>query len=127
MNSHHLSDKEIKTALGKFDKIKELGRKLPDWCIKSDNNIWCIEYENSSRGCLWHTAKYIKLAKEHNDCDFVIFVIRSLHHQAQHKVDYELAQLVYSDIALPNLHINFMKCKGTIDYILEIKNSCTLK
>lgn len=81
-----------------FKKLFYSDCVFPDKTIKPDavfklnsstsNNLMCLEYENSSRGMTYHTAKYINFAYKNPSTKVHVCFIRSLFHQSKHELDY---------------------------------------
>jgi hypothetical protein len=115
----HLVDKIVKKVFGTYPVYKELKKYKPDWCLKTNNTIFAIEYENSSRGLLTHTAKYIDLGKTYPKINYDVLMLRSKTHQEKHHQDYHLAKII-KDIQ-SNVHIEIIDSEDTIEFLQSIK------
>jgi len=117
--SHHIPDKILKSL---FNNSKKFPNKsiFPDYFEKKDSKIFCLEYENSSRGMIVHVSKYQKFAENNKDLEIIVLIIESLNHSKKHCQDRELAMFQAKRFPPNNLKIIFEKCDGTLENIIEM-------
>jgi hypothetical protein len=119
MNSyydHHIPDKLIKQYLPQH-KLCLKGVKA-DGCFVAKKEIVLFEYENSSRGLLYHTAKYQKFALSFEQKLKIVF-IESKFHAITHTKDTELAKFI-AKYKIPGLRFKFYVCNGSFKNIKRI-------
>lgn len=133
---YRLENKLVKSTIKiNSELISELKNKrsyldyyLPDVCYELnmetifDNNVLCIEYENSSRGMVSHAAKYLSLAKNHPHIYYLVIIVESLNHQKKHKLDKKLATHLMESYTYPNLIFYNFNCDGTAKTLNEMIN-----
>ena len=111
---NYIRDSRIKKLFESRQKLKALQGIIPDAAWFRDNSIWCLEYENSSRGMTTHVAGYA-LAARNLECKVNVLMVRSLQHQLKHSADYNKAVLVAELVTKdnPNLLFTFNDCDNT--------------
>jgi hypothetical protein len=82
-----------------------------------DGVYYIVEYENSSRGCVTHVAKYIDIARSMPECYFMVDIIRSEHHRQKHKQDAHLASVI-ALLSPKNLIVDFPLVEDEIDSVV---------
>lgn len=124
--SEHILDRDVKSILGPSHYQREVFlRYAPDWAWQEGSNIGVIEYENSSRGCLTHVAKYLYLAQQNPACAWCVHIIRSKHHQNTHHSDFLLSDSMYMlgvSAGVKNLFLTFLNCDNTSDTLIGSRN-----
>lgn len=121
-NDHHIPDAKIKklwTGSHILRRILTNTKYIPDFCIQSNRTIYCLEYENSSRGFTSHICKYIQLAYENPDHNFNVTFIGSIFHKNTHIDDYIKSEITYKCCSLKNLVVEFYYDDGTGDLVIE--------
>jgi hypothetical protein len=131
MPTEHLYDDDLRCKIKYPNGVEPcsatnvVGKYRPDWCAKVNNEVRCVEYENSSRGMLIHVAKYCKLAREFPNVCYSVLIVESRHHQKEHVQDRELACFVWQELhkTLTNLTIKFENCDNNIDTFQDKVNT----
>ena len=123
--SHHIPDKIVRSVLPQTSL--KLSNCNPDGMLLIDYPcIVVFEYENSGRGMLAHTVKYLHLV-DTNKLLLKVCFIESLYHQQVHRKDAQMSKFcskfasqINSDKR--NISFDFKLCDGTLDNILHIEN-----
>lgn len=121
--THHLRDIEFKNLIkNKFSSIKyaRLPKFIADFSCLFNDIYYCIEYENSSRGMVTHTAKYLWLAQNYPNKFFKVLIIRSKNHQDKYRQDFLLSQAIIKGAvnSVKNLTFTTATCDNTEDTII---------
>lgn len=106
----YIKDKDVRQIWTR-ERIKELGTILPDGSFVKNSRIYCFEYENSSRGLIYHVAKYQQCATRNPSNQFRLILVRSQQHVVKHARDAELARFLLRS-SPPNLKAKIFECQG---------------
>lgn len=112
----HIPDSVVKATFPQAYRVKG-STPHPDASWVIDGSFWCLEYENSSRGLASHVLSYGLQAEKGSNISNVLLV-RSLHHQRKHTIDYSRA--LFASGLITNVVFTFRNCDGTVDTLKSI-------